>query len=81
MKVKDFIKELQKFDPEAEVLGQIDPEGNGFFRAGVDGNAFFSENDDLLVHNDDWTADNCCLDEDEYQKLKKKNRCVVVYPE
>lgn len=82
MKVKDFIKELQKLDPEAEVIGQIDSEGNGFFNAGIDGNSFFSKEDgELRVYHDKWSASDCCLEENEYQTFKKKNRCAVVYPE
>lgn len=81
MKVKDFIKELQKLDPESEVMGQVDSEGNGYFRAGIDGDSFFAERDgELSVYQDSWTADNCCLDEEEYQKFKKENRCAIVYP-
>lgn len=30
MKIKDLIKELQKFDPELDVIIQCDPEGNNF---------------------------------------------------
>ena len=81
MKAKDFIKELQKLDPETEVMGQIDSEGNGYFRAGIDGDSFFTENyGEICVHHDRWTAEECGLDEDEYQKFKTKNRCAVVYP-
>jgi hypothetical protein len=81
MKVKDFIKELQKLDPETEVMGQVDAEGNGYFRAGIDGECFFTEDyGELRVHHDYWKASDCCLDEDEYQKFKKENRCAVVHP-
>lgn len=31
MKIKDLIKELQKFDPELDVIIQCDPEGNNFY--------------------------------------------------
>ncbi len=82
MKVKDFIKELQKLDPEAEVVGQIDSEGNGYFNASIDGDSFFSKQGGaLIVYHDGWSADDCCLEEEEYQTFKKKNRCAVVCPE
>jgi len=83
MKVKKLIEELQKLDPTMDVIMQRDSEGNGYSPlADVYANCVYfpdstssGEVVDLL-----WTADEACRDEDEWERIKKKKRCVVLAP-
>jgi hypothetical protein len=85
MKVKKLIKKLKKMDPEAQVILQKDPEGNGYSPLrGADPDAIYVKRNAYSgqVLSTKWTADECCLDEDVWEFMKKNRRkCVVLYPE
>ncbi len=73
--------------PDVEILLQEDPEGNGYRSArGVDFEAVMFEQDYEIqvykVYNLDWTADECCLDEEEWDKLKSDPdaRVGIIFP-
>lgn len=83
MKVKDLIKQLQECDPESEVICQKDGEGNGYSPlSGIDNEAIYIPENTWsgIVYSAKWTADECCLEEDEWKQLKKKPRAVILYP-
>ena len=82
MKVKELIAELQELDGELEILLQRDPEGNGYAPlAGSDSNAIaITDGRDVDIYDTNWTADECCLDEEEWEELKKQPRVVVLWP-
>ena len=85
MKVKDLIEELQQADPEQEVYLQTDPEGNGYYVVrGADIDAIVTSLDAYKtpesVFSSGWTADECCLEEDEWEELKAGPRSVIVFP-
>lgn len=83
MKVKDLIMELSKLDSDASVYLQIDPEGNGHYEVrGVDPSVNGGKEHDYTIYSRDWSAEDCMLEEDEWEKLKnsKKHQIVVVYP-
>jgi hypothetical protein len=65
MKVKDLIKQLQTFNQESKIVLQKDPEGNGYSPAYVVEEAIFSNGD---VFSLDYTSDDCCLSEKEWDK-------------
>ena len=66
MKVKELIEELQKLDPELDVILQKDEEGNGFNLCGGVEETMLNDNDEAL-HSDDY---------EEYGVRKG----VVIYP-
>ena len=60
-------------NPPVELLIQKDDEGNGYRR--LNGADFeVAVTDDLDVYSLDWTADQCCLDEEDWEELKNKGK-------
>lgn len=83
MKVKELIEELSAFDPEAEVILQKDSEGNGYSPlSGADHDAVYVAENTWSgdVYDTKWTADQACMEEDEWEDLMEKPRCVVLFP-
>ena len=82
MTVKELIKELSKADPDSLVIQQRDPEGNGYAPLhGVDPNAIkVGDHHDMEIYDPDWDAQETCLEEEEWAKLKAGPRCVVLWP-
>lgn len=83
MKVKELIAELKKLDPNSQVILQKDSEGNGYSPLyAVDGEAIYIADTTWAgdVYSADWTADDADMDADEWAKLLKKPRCVVLAP-
>lgn len=81
MTVKDLIKLLQAEDPKAKVIVLSDAEGNsssGLYSVTA---GFRNEHGDL--YESDWSAEDCCMEEDEWEALRssKKAKCVVLHPE
>lgn len=70
--------------PDVELIMQKDSEGNGYKPiCGIDFNVLYVPDTtwDGGVYNLDWTADECCLDEDEWETMKKNNPgYAVLYP-
>ena len=80
MNVKDLIKELSNYDPEAEVILQKDPEGNGYSNLnGADPNCIYVEREGN-VYSTNFTAAEVGMEEDKWKELCKKPKCVVLYP-
>lgn len=83
MKVKDLIRELELLDPEMECIVQKDAEGNGYSPlAGADPNGIYIAETTWYgeVYDSTWTADDADMDEDLWEAMLKKPRCVVLYP-
>ena len=78
MKVKELIKELSLLDPELNVMLQKDPEGNGY--SSLEGAEKAVYDGFESVYNLENTADDNCLEEDEWENLKKNNLVVVLWP-
>jgi len=79
MKVKELLEQLSGMNPESVVFLQVDAEGNGYneLRA-VDGNAFFCDGE---VLDAEWSAEDCCLDEDLWDNIKNNDtKCLVLSP-
>lgn len=80
MKVKELIDTLQKFNPELDVWVQRDPEGNSFSPLGgsADDGVVM---DDGEIYSNEWTSHEACIEDPvEWDLLKEKNQCVVVFP-
>lgn len=83
MKVKALMKLLESFDPESQVILQKDAEGNGYSPlAGADHDAVYVAETTWSgdVYSTGWTADDACMEPDEFKKLMKRKRCVVLFP-
>lgn len=78
MKVKDVIEELKKCDPESECMLQEDSEGNGYEELrGIDNNSVRHDDD---IYNLDYSAEDHCLEDEEWEEIKKRKPCLVFYP-
>lgn len=85
MNVKELIEILSEFDPDAEVILQKDSEGNGYSPlSGADHDAVYVADANSTwsgtVYDTRWSAYDADMDEDEWEKLLKQKRCVVLVP-
>lgn len=83
MNVKELIEELSKLDPEAQVILQRDPEGNGYSPiSGAEEAPFIQDGRDIEVYDYEYTAEDNCMEEDEWEEIKnsKENKCVIIWP-
>lgn len=78
MKVKELIESLSLFPDDVDVMLQTDSEGNGYAKLiGVDV-AIWKDDE---MYSLDWTADDCCLEENVWKDMKDyAPRCAVLYP-
>jgi hypothetical protein len=83
MKVKELLAALAKADPEAEVILQKDAEGNGYSPLrGADLKAVYVAENTYSgeVYPTTGRASDHCLTQAEWVEMKKRPRCVVLYP-
>lgn len=84
MKVKDLIKELEKLDPNSQLILQKDGEGNGYSPlCGLEAAVYVPDSTySGHVYSLKYTADDNCMEEEHWKTLKKskENKCVVLYP-
>lgn len=74
---------LSKLPPNTEVILQKDAEGNGYSPlAGADSDAVYVKETSWLgsVYSTDWSADDACMNDSQWNELLKKPRCVVLFP-
>lgn len=78
MTVKELKILLENLPDDMLVVQQRDPEGNGYSpTSGADPEAVYHDGD---VYNINWSAEDCCLDDDEWEELLSGPRCLVIYP-
>lgn len=83
MTVAQLIKQLEKLNPNSQVIMQKDAEGNGYSPLdSVDGDAIYEPDSTYSgsVFSAGWTADEAGMAEDEWEKFKYQKRCVVLAP-
>ena len=81
MKVKNLIAELQKRDPELEVLLSIDGEGNGFNPVHDVEDVVYDTSGWLDPKPLSWSADDASMEDDEWESYKKRNpHAVLIWP-
>lgn len=84
MKVAELKAALEHLDDDLEIILQRDPEGNGYSPlAGADPDAVCTTDERgrvEQVYETDWSADDCCLEEDEWAEIKKRPRSVILWP-
>jgi hypothetical protein len=86
MKVKELKEFLNSLPPEmdeAELICQKDSEGNGYSPlAGADSEAVYEPETTWSgdIYDLSWTADEACMTKKEWNEIKKRPKCVVLYP-
>lgn len=78
MKVKELIEKLKELNPESVVMMELDSEGNRYnYLCGVDIGIYKDDE----MYSLEWTADECCFEEDEWSEIKlKKPICAILFP-
>lgn len=77
MKVKDLIERLRELNQDSEVILPIDNEGNGYNALGDFGYGIYYDDE---MYSTEWSAEDCCLDDDEWAAMKETTPCIVLYP-
>ena len=83
MKVKELRTLLDNLPDDMEIILQKDSEGNGYSPlAGADPDAIYRPENSWFgdVFSTDWSAAECCLDEEEWEVLKKNPCSLILYP-
>ena len=83
MKIRELLEILLTLDPEMECIVQKDAEGNGYSPlSGADSNGIYIAETTWYgeVYNGEWTADDADMDEDLWEAMLKKPRCLVLHP-
>lgn len=79
MNVKELKKELENLPDDMELVLQIDSEGNGYEQVrGIDPNGI--ETPDGDIYDRRWSADDACMEEDEWEEIKKLPSKGIIYP-
>ncbi len=84
MKVKQLLKELEKCNPESEVVMAKDEEGNGYSPLyEVDGENMVYTPDSTWsgdIFDKRWSPDDAGLEKSDHKKMMKKKVCVLLWP-
>jgi len=82
MNAKELIDYLKGFDPETEIVLQSDAEGNGYSPlAGADDGYYVPDSTwSGDFYDPSYTADDCCMDDDEFAEMQNRPRSIVLYP-
>jgi len=78
MTVKELKEVIANLPDDMELVLQVDPEGNGYSPVdGVDPDGIMYDGE---CYDATWTADEACMEEDDWEELCKKPRVGVVFP-
>lgn len=83
MKIRELMEILKDLDPEMECIIQKDSEGNGYSPlAGADPDAIYIAETTWYgeVYDSNWSAEDTDMDEDLWETMLKKPRCLVLFP-
>lgn len=78
--LKEILKDL---DDDMELIVQKDSEGNGYSPlSGADPESVYVPCSAWSgdVYDLEWDAEDCGMEEDEWEEMRKRPRCVVLYP-
>ncbi len=81
MNIKNLKEIIADLPDDMEIIMQRDSEGNGFSPlAGADpDNIYIPESTwSGEVYDLEWSAGDCCLEEDEWKRMKEENAAVLV---
>jgi hypothetical protein len=83
MNIKELKEKIKDLPDDMGIVMSKDSEGNYFSPL------YESENGNIYipdtaysgdVYPESWTAEDACMDEEEWQEILKKPRCVVLWP-
>lgn len=82
MTVGELIEYLKEFNPDMQVILQKDAEGNGYSPLCGAGEAIYVAVSTYSgeCYELDWTADDCCMDEEEHAELMNRPHSLVLFP-
>ena len=83
MTVKELKEAIASLPDEMEVVLQKDSEGNGYSPlAGVDPDAVYIAETTWYgdAYSMDWTADDACMSDEEWEGIKSKPRALILHP-
>jgi len=84
MTVKDLIKQLKKLPQDSIVILQKDAEGNGYSPLSYACPDAVYQTDSIWsgqVYSTEWSAEDACMDEEEWETFKRNTPpCVVLVP-
>lgn len=83
MTVKELKEAIANLPDEMEVVLQKDSEGNGYSPlAGADHDAVYIPDSTWSgdVYSMEWTADDACMSDEEWEEIKSKPRTLILYP-
>lgn len=83
MTVKELKKAIENLPDDMEVILQKDSEGNAYSPLiGADPNAVYIPDTTYSgdVYSLDWSADDACMDEDEWEDIKSKPKSLILFP-
>ena len=79
MIVKELKRQLENLPDYMKLVIQTDSEGNDYEEVrGIDVNSI--KTDDGDVYDITWTADEACMEENEWKEIKKLPRVAIIYP-
>lgn len=79
MKVRELREKIEGLPSEMEIYMASDPEGNSYDSLyDVDPDCIW---DGETIYSTRWSADDACMDEEEWESMKRENkRCLVLSP-
>ncbi len=83
MTVKELKNLIKGLPDEMNVVLQKDSEGNGYSPlSGGDSNAVYIADSTWSgdVYDMKWSADDACMDDEEWAEIKSKPRSLILYP-
>lgn len=83
MNIKNLKQLIESLPDDMEVILQKDSEGNGYSPlSGGDPESVYFKDSSYSgdVYNTSFTAEELDMDEDEWEKMKVKNKVLVLYP-
>jgi hypothetical protein len=80
MLVKELIEILQEFDPDTQIIIAKDPEGNGYSPGSSYFTGYYIPDTTYSgeVYCEDWTAEDCDMDEDQWEEMRRDNPVSVI---
>ena len=80
MLVKELIEILQEFDPDAQIIIAKDPEGNEYSPGWSYFSGYYIPDTTYsgYVYDDTWTAEDCDMDEDQWEEMRRDNPVSVI---